>query len=284
MAGIKLGFNFIPFPQAIVDDGIDLSLSEYRLLGYLLRHQLRLGKSVIKLKQDELINGRLLPDGSRCDRGSGLVSGRDVKLARESLAARGWIAFQDTAEGMLYEIRLDEDRKVQNVTLEENPKLQNVTSKVTKCHPQSNNLSLLLKEEEGQEKVIRKTLPTSPQGSVADSRIGDFKKLLTELVVKKTSCAPGEVEWSGREAAWLKRKLQSQTQWSWKFLEFCLRNWADSETNHRKPFWLWKDELSSYAGGPLNEYGKRLKRAAATQDYPDAFEEMEAQKRERAAR
>lgn len=112
MAAIKLKFGFIPFPLAIVDDAADLSLGEYRLLGYLLRHQFRVKTDVVKLKQDELLHGVWRPNGkTRWDGGSGITSPRDLKAARVALEARGWLKVELTMDGMFFELCLAPDEE-----------------------------------------------------------------------------------------------------------------------------------------------------------------------------
>src|SRR4051812_42902313 len=70
MSGVRIKFLFVPFPQAIWTENLNLSLSEHRLLGYLLMHQVRFGRSVL-LSDDELLHGRRRGvDGRRVDNGS----------------------------------------------------------------------------------------------------------------------------------------------------------------------------------------------------------------------
>ena len=110
MAAIKLKFGFIPFPLAIVDEAADLSLGEYRLLGYLLRHQFRVKTDVVVVKQDELLCGVWKPSGrERWDQGCGITSPRDLKAARVALEARGWLKVTTTTVGMTYQLCLAAD-------------------------------------------------------------------------------------------------------------------------------------------------------------------------------
>lgn len=105
----KINFKFIPFPVDIVDDGVDLSLGEYRLLGYILRYRFKTGSEIMRLSQDQLLRGVKRPDGSRRDKGCGITSPRDLKTAREKLVERGWIRTDDSRDGMLYEIMIDRE-------------------------------------------------------------------------------------------------------------------------------------------------------------------------------
>ena len=107
----KIKFDFIPFPLAIVDESADLSLGEYRLLGYLLRHRFRVKAEKFRMTQDELLRGVSKSDGSRRDKGCGITSGRDLKTARESLVCRGWLVVSDHPDGMIYELHLSGDEE-----------------------------------------------------------------------------------------------------------------------------------------------------------------------------
>jgi hypothetical protein len=93
-----ISFHFVPFPCAIWDDNIDLTMSEFRLLGYLLRLAYRFGKSThIRLSDDELMHGRKDPDGHRKDKGCGLKNRASLRAARDALIAKGWIECEKNA-------------------------------------------------------------------------------------------------------------------------------------------------------------------------------------------
>lgn len=89
--GVPIGFYFVPFPQQIWDDNLSLSLAEFRLLGYLLRHQISFGNTEVKLTDDELRFGRKRKDGTRMDSGCGIRGINNLKKARDTLAKRGWL-------------------------------------------------------------------------------------------------------------------------------------------------------------------------------------------------
>ena len=89
---IKISYNFVAFPREIWDKNIDLTLGEFRLLGYLLRHQLRFGiKAAIKMTDDEIMHGKKEKDGKRMDKGCGLTSPNSIKDARDRLLEKRWI-------------------------------------------------------------------------------------------------------------------------------------------------------------------------------------------------
>ena len=83
---LKIGFNFVPFPQSIWDDMMDLSEGEFKLLGYIIRHTVGFRKSEVALNDEELLNGRKKKNGiDRYDRGCGISSPNTLKKAREKL-------------------------------------------------------------------------------------------------------------------------------------------------------------------------------------------------------
>lgn len=63
----------------------------------------------MRLKQDELLNGVKRIDGSRRDKGCGITSPRDLKVARDKLEDRGWIKTIESRDGMMYEIVIDRE-------------------------------------------------------------------------------------------------------------------------------------------------------------------------------
>jgi hypothetical protein len=89
-------------PVEIWDEAIDLTLAEFRLLGYLIRHQIRFGRGITSITQDELLNGvwGLGPDGARHrrDSGCGLARNTTVRETLESLQKRGWVELHDISE------------------------------------------------------------------------------------------------------------------------------------------------------------------------------------------
>ncbi len=98
--GFSIGFDFVPMPTCIWNEVVDLSLGEFRLLGY-LNKQLRFGEEMPPLSDDELINGRLALDCNdvlrRIDCGCGL-SRNGIKLARKALSDRGWLEMTNVSK------------------------------------------------------------------------------------------------------------------------------------------------------------------------------------------
>lgn len=99
---IKISYNFVPMPQEIWDNNLDLSLAEFRLLGYILRHTVGFRKDDVRLTDDELSNGRKKFNGDRFDKGCG-VSINSIKYARESLIARDMLE----VENKTYRAKID---------------------------------------------------------------------------------------------------------------------------------------------------------------------------------
>ena len=93
--GVKIGYYFVPFPESIWDDNLQLTLGEFRLLGYLLRHQVGMGVKPALLTDDELLNGVKRADGTRRDQGCGLRGVNNLKDARRRLTERGWLDLKE---------------------------------------------------------------------------------------------------------------------------------------------------------------------------------------------
>lgn len=93
-----IGEHFVKMPQEIWDQNLDFTLGEFRLLGYLLRHQRRAKNDRVLVTQDELLNGRKRQDGTRMDQGCGLSSARHIIAARTKLEERGWLRVFKEAE------------------------------------------------------------------------------------------------------------------------------------------------------------------------------------------
>lgn len=142
--GLRIGFNFVPFPQEIWDEGIDLSRNGFLLLGYLLRHTLGWRNTAIAISNEELISGRKKSDGTRYDRGCGINSKRGIIDAREELLTLGWITANREGtdpgrEKYTYSILLDSDnnrpKDIGEVRKEHPRGDKNNTPQVTKMNP-----------------------------------------------------------------------------------------------------------------------------------------------------
>jgi hypothetical protein len=139
--GMKLGFNFVPMPQQIWDDCLDITIGEIRLLGWLIRYTVFFG-SKITVTDDEVLNGIKKVNGTRSTRGVGL-SRNGMKNARVALEDRGWLvvcADEKDSSKHTYTVNLvsENDTEVS----------RNDTSGVTERHLECQSLTPN-KEEEG---------------------------------------------------------------------------------------------------------------------------------------
>jgi hypothetical protein len=96
MKGIDLGYSYVPMPLAIWDECIELSVSEFRLLGYLIRRQIKFGQATVGMTKDEIMHGPE-KNGKRLDAGCGL-SKNSLNTAIECLEKRGWIEIKNISE------------------------------------------------------------------------------------------------------------------------------------------------------------------------------------------
>jgi hypothetical protein len=95
----KIKLQFIPLPVEIVDHGLDLTVHEFRVLTYLVRHQFKLGVPRICVSYDELGYGLKRRDGTRIDNGCGTKHTRDLKKAISELTKRGFLECRQPSNG-----------------------------------------------------------------------------------------------------------------------------------------------------------------------------------------
>lgn len=136
----RIGFRFVPMPIEVWDGtNNDLTLGEFRLYGYLIRHQIRLGAPVIAITYDELVNGVWWPaseqqERRRVDFGCGLVRNA-IKKALELLEKRGWIEVNDVSKNsrpnLAVRVIFDEEKVSRHDTFENGKVSQHDTSN---CH------------------------------------------------------------------------------------------------------------------------------------------------------
>jgi hypothetical protein len=90
---------FVPFPCAIWDHNIDVSLAEFRLLGYILHLTHELKKTTkIRLSDEQLMNGRKRQVGIRVDTGCGLKNRASIRAARTALIKKSWIEYEENTD------------------------------------------------------------------------------------------------------------------------------------------------------------------------------------------
>jgi hypothetical protein len=92
---MRLGFDFVPFPREIWTEGIELSQSEFRLLGWFCAH-LKFGKSQFDMTDDNILAG-VKKDG-RIYPAVGL-SRNSMRAARSALIEKKLLEATQTAGG-----------------------------------------------------------------------------------------------------------------------------------------------------------------------------------------
>ena len=102
----RIPYHFVPVPQEIWNTKADMTLVEFFLIGYLLRHAVLNKSTVLFFQDDELLNGRRSRNGDRLDIGCGVQSRNGLKIARNRLRERGWIDDAKVPIGRRYEILL----------------------------------------------------------------------------------------------------------------------------------------------------------------------------------
>jgi hypothetical protein len=96
---VTIKLQFIPLPVEIVDRGLRLTVHEFRVLTYLVRHQFKLGVPRVSLSYDELAYGLKQRDGTRIDNGCGTKHRRDLKKAISELTKRGFLERRGPSNG-----------------------------------------------------------------------------------------------------------------------------------------------------------------------------------------
>jgi hypothetical protein len=119
---MKLSFSFVPFPLEIWEKPMNLSRSEFRLLGWLLAG-LRFGKEQDTYTDSEILNGKPGRLGVGLTRNS-------LKEARTGLVSNGFIVIKQLSEGTFnYRLNL------------ENPSYQKLPPSVKTSHPKCQTLT-----------------------------------------------------------------------------------------------------------------------------------------------
>lgn len=68
----------------------------------------------------------------------------------------------------------------------------------------------------------------------------------------------GKAPWSGRDAKALEVLLSSNPSWTVEQFTQCVHNRSKSDVNHAENPFAWIPKLASFAGGPLDRFGKPL--------------------------
>lgn len=257
---LKIKFDFIPFPLAIVDQAADLSLGEYRLLGYLLRHRYRVKSEKIRMTQDELLKGAFKPDGSRRDKGCGITSPRDLKTARESLVGRGWLLVDDRSDGMIYEVHIagEDDEETESAKCTDEPP----PSKSANCSvPECNLSDMPVQNALNDNKELRRL--KKAKNLLAATQLEIEPKVYTlhyrcrkvyERYWNSKNTIP--MPWGKDAAGALDILLTNNPRLTEEDFLVCLKHRHGSDVNHSERPVTAIPRLTDFSGGPLNTYNK----------------------------
>jgi hypothetical protein len=249
--GVKIGFDFVPFPQEIWRDSIDLSESEFKLLGYLLYRQVRFGRGIISLTDNDCLKGKLSPNGNRLDAGCGVKGHNNLKRAKESLVARGWITYE-TGKG--YKILLtepDDDMSETDMAMSDSdmggcPKQTTLMSESDMGNKESKNL----------ERIEYKPCQRTKKPST-DTRYQSFVEALNKYWNFKNPNEP--FEFSELDGKALKLFLQHHPKMTIEQFRLCLNNRSKSEAvSHTEDIYRWLGNAKQYLAGALDRFGKLL--------------------------
>jgi hypothetical protein len=259
--GLRIGFLFVPFPQDIWRNGLDMTLGEFRLLGYLLMHQVMFARAIVMLSDDELLNGRRLSDGSRADRGCGIRGRNNLKDARERLEKKGWISTEIRPMGRMYEVVLgvsDSDtpsnKSDAGVSDLDSPKrtlgVSESDRKVSDSDRQVSESDTPNKERKEKSKENSKF--RSQESVRADARHTPTRDAITRLQLQSD---PGFVVWDHTAESELANLLAAKPDIPLGKLQMCVvARWLSPDTAAADHPRRWIKNLLDYASGPINRY------------------------------
>jgi hypothetical protein len=259
--GVRIGFLFVPFPQEIWKGNLDLTLGEFRLLGYLLMHQVRFGRSIVMLSDDELLSGRRDRGGERVDQGCGIRGRNNLRDGRRRLEARGWIRTSETRQGRMYEIVIEgsETDRVSNKSDHEgsetdHPKRTGAASESDRLasetdRPASETDQRNKEREKSREKSESKSSIES-SSAYADERHSLVKSAITRL---QKHFLEFEL-WDDAEDRKLQQLLSRKPEVSGSRLVDCVVSRFLSPVSSADPPRKWIGKLLEYAGGPKNSF------------------------------
>lgn len=90
-----VSYSFVPLPRCIWDKCVQLTASEFRLLGYVMLQQSINGGAPVKMSDDELLRGRVRPGGGRMDGGCGVKGKNNLQAAKAGLQGFGWLKIDE---------------------------------------------------------------------------------------------------------------------------------------------------------------------------------------------
>jgi len=95
---VKLDFFFVPFPREIWDEQVNLTQSEFRLLGWFL-YNLKFGVEALQVTDDQILNGC---GQANCTYPPVGLSRNSMKFARDQLVAKGFLTAKPIHKGNVY--------------------------------------------------------------------------------------------------------------------------------------------------------------------------------------
>lgn len=242
---MKLGFQFVPFPREIWTDNIQLSQSEFRLLGWLLC-DLKFGVQRYSFTDDELLTSKHNGPPLNLARNS-------LKKARQGLQDKGFLTAERSLDTWTYTLSVTPqvsrvDTQVSRVDTKEPPKCQKLTpinikeERKTRYYPPSSDEQLVLTSDDGE--------LLSPKEVFNQCRESVFK-CIQYLTQEKPV-------WDGSDAKQLKSLLSSKPDITPEKFHQWLVWYAMSEINPADRPRVFLPKITSYAMGPLDRYGKPL--------------------------
>jgi hypothetical protein len=243
--GMRIAFLFVPFPQEIWRDNIDLTEAEFKLLGYLLYHQAKFGKDIIALSDGECLEGKLSPSGERLDHGCGVKGRNNFKAARDKLIGRQWVEF---IKGTGYKVLLDESSETDTPLSESDT-------------PNRPNQTPLASETDTPNKEVENLLDIKPSQRTkrppVDARYGPFLEAISKYWKFKNPNDP--FEFSRKDGRALKQFLVDHREITLEQFRACLNNRAKSEgIVHTQDVYRWISRIKEFLAGPLDRFGKLL--------------------------
>lgn len=245
--GMRIEFRFVPFPQEIWKDGIDLTEAEFKLLGYLLYHQVRFGQTIIGLTDDEMLNGTKFR-GSRIDAGCGVKGRNNFKAARDKLIEREWIEYEP---GQGYRVLLGDDAKEVSET---DTDFQNNQQELNKH-------TLISSETDTPNKEVKKVIEVidkNPSGRSAPGKVDPRFTQFVEALDSYWKFKNPDLRFSLGKAggAELNRFLSNHPAMTIEQFRTCLNHRARSDMVHTQDVFRWIGRTQEFFNGPLDQYWK----------------------------
>lgn len=251
---MKLGFLFVPFPREIWTDNIELSQSEFRLLGWFCCN-LKLGFQQLEFSDDQIINGTSI--GGYIYPPVGL-SRNSMQKARTELVEKEMLVAKQVAGGggrgktavwsyslNLSDVEMNSPQTSQELTL----KLSNFDKNegvISRYRESTDNT--LFPPSSGDD--VKTTKPKKEQ----DPRHTPFRKTLEGFWIHLNQDTPAP-SWSAKDAGQLGSFLKSWPTLDRETFIKWLKNYGSSENfNSALLPYQYLPKLHDYMNGPLNKF------------------------------